>query len=122
VTAGSSSLKLLAEKIPTARPVEVDARNDCLVALQQGDADAYLGHTTFVRGMQQQDAQNTSIVGESLGTQDYGIAVSRDDPQLVAFVNGVLQQMRDDGRLATLFDTYHLPSTEIPLELSASAG
>src|SRR5438477_10670679 len=57
VTAGSSSVALLAKEIPTARPVEVAARNDCLVAIQQGDADAYLGHDTFVRVMVEQDPE-----------------------------------------------------------------
>ena len=31
-----------------------------------------------------------------------------------SFVNGVLQQMRDDGRLATLFTHYGLPTCENP--------
>ncbi len=114
VTAGSSSVGLLAEKIPTARPVEVDARNDCLVALQQGDADAYLGHTTFARGMRDQDPSMV-ILPESLRTQDYGIAVSKDAPDLLGLVNGVLQEMRDDGGLATLFSKNGVPMTEFPL-------
>lgn len=106
VTAGSSSLKLLAEKLPDARPVEVEARNDCLVAMQEGDADAYLGHETFVRGMQEQDPENTTVLEDSLATQHYGIAMSKQRPDLVRFVNGVLQQMREDGRLDQLYARY----------------
>jgi polar amino acid transport system substrate-binding protein len=122
VTAGSSSVKLLAEQMPDARPVEVDARNDCLVALQQGDADAYLGHTTFVRGMQEQDDQNLVMIPDSLRTQNYGIAIAKDHPELVGFVNGVLQQMRDDGRLADLFARYGLPACENPANNIECAG
>jgi polar amino acid transport system substrate-binding protein len=106
VTQGSSSVKLLDEIAPTARHVEVPARNDCLVALQQGDADAYLGHDTFIRGMHAQDPENTRIVDENLQVQHYGIALPQGHPEMVMFVNGVLEQMCKDGRLADLYRTW----------------
>ena len=60
--------------------------------------------------MHEQDPENTTVLPESLQTQHYGIAISKDRPELVAFVNGVLQQMRDDGRLAdSLGDYLELP-------------
>jgi polar amino acid transport system substrate-binding protein len=103
VTEGSSSVALLDEIAPTARHVEVPARNDCLVALQLGNADAYLGHDTFIRGMNEQDPDNTRIVREPNREQHYGIAISKDHPEMVSFVNAVLEQMRADGRLAELY-------------------
>jgi polar amino acid transport system substrate-binding protein len=106
VTAGSSSVKLLTEIAPRARRIEVPARNDCLVALQEADADAYLGHDTFIRGMHEQDLDNTRIVQRPNREQHYGIAISKDHPEMVAFVNAVLEQMRADGRLAALYQTY----------------
>jgi polar amino acid transport system substrate-binding protein len=106
VTEGSSSVALLDEIAPSARHVEVPARNDCLVALQQGDAVAYLGHDTFIRGMNEQDPDNTRIVREPNREQHYGIAISKDHPEMVAFVNAVLEQMRADGRLAALYRTW----------------
>ncbi len=106
VTEGSSSVKLLDEIAPTARHVEVPARNDCLVALQQGDAEAYLGHDTFIRGMHSQDPDNTRILDQSLQAQHYGIAMPQNHPEMVTFVNGVLEQMCKDGRLADLYRTW----------------
>src|SRR5262249_3550074 len=55
VTKGSSSVALLAKDAPDAVAVEVDARSDCLMKLQQGQAEAYLGHDSFMYGMLDQD-------------------------------------------------------------------
>ena len=54
------------------------------------------------------------MLGESLHEQNYGIAMSKQDPELVAFVNAVLQEMRDDGRLAALYAKYLGPGYVIP--------
>jgi polar amino acid transport system substrate-binding protein len=103
VTAGSSSVALLQEIAPKARSLEVQGRTDCLVALQQGDAAAYLAHDTFLLGMVRQDPQNMQILPTEYSTQDYGIAIAHERPALVRFVNGVLEQMRGDGRLVALY-------------------
>ena len=94
-------MKLLAEKAPDARSLEVPARTDCLVALQQGEADAYLGHDIFLRGMHDQDPL-TTILDENLKDQHYGIAISKDHPELVQFVNAVLDRMKADGTMDRL--------------------
>ncbi len=77
VTEGSSSVGLLEEKAPKARMLEVPGRTDCLVALQEGDADAYLGHDTFLRAMWEQDPYNMKIVPDPIKTQHYGIAIPK---------------------------------------------
>ena len=101
VTAGSSSVKLLQEQAPRAKALEVPARTDCLLALQQGEADAYLGHDIFLRGMKDQDPL-TRILPDSLKDQHYGIAISQEHPELVQFVNAVLERMRADGTMDRL--------------------
>jgi polar amino acid transport system substrate-binding protein len=102
ITAGSSSVKVLRREAPDAIPVLRDARTDCLAALQQGQADAYLSHDSILIGMQEQDA-TTKILPQRLNPQHYGIAISKEHPEFVRFVNAVLQRMRDDGELAFLY-------------------
>jgi len=107
VTEGSSSIGVLKEQAPaTTSIMEVPARNDCLVALQEGKADAYLGHDTFDRGLQAQDPTNTTILPQPLSEQNYGIAISKQHSEMVPFVNAVLEQMRQDGRLQALYDKW----------------
>jgi polar amino acid transport system substrate-binding protein len=43
----------------------------------------------------------------------YGIAISKDNPELLEAVNGALQEMKDDGTIQGLYDTY-LGGNEAP--------
>jgi polar amino acid transport system substrate-binding protein len=117
VTKGSSSIDLLEEQAPDAHVLKVDGRTDCLVALQEGVADAYLAHDTFLRAMKEQDSNMKILDKEVLADQHYGIAISKDRPDLVRFVNAVLQRMRDSGRLEKIYqDALHDDAPEAPPE------
>jgi polar amino acid transport system substrate-binding protein len=103
---GSSTIKTLEQEIDPGLETAavlylVDARQDCLVALQEGKVDAYLGHDTFVRGMADEDPQ-TRIVPQG-HLQHYGMAVNQAHPEFVRFVNGVLEQLRRDGSLQQMY-------------------
>jgi polar amino acid transport system substrate-binding protein len=106
MTKGSTSIDTLARLglQPPPKPWLVDARTDCLVALQEGEVDAYFGHDTFLVGMVDQDP-GLRMVPEGEG-QHYGIAMSPHDVTFVRYVNGVLDQLREDGTLANLYDEW----------------
>jgi polar amino acid transport system substrate-binding protein len=101
--AGSTSIQHIAENPaktdPPPVPVSVNDWNDCLVMLQQGQVDAISTDDTILAGMHRQDPDNTQLVGDKFSQEPYGLAMSKNSPDLVRFVNGVLQQMRDDGSL-----------------------
>ncbi|MET0626913.1 MAG: transporter substrate-binding domain-containing protein, partial [Acidimicrobiia bacterium] len=106
-TAGSSTIALL-ENVG-ARPVPVEARTDCLVKLQDGKVDAIATHDTILFGLHQQDAATTRIVPDDLSPgkpSNYGVALPHDDVAFASFVNGELQRMRVDGRLADLYERW----------------
>ena len=102
VTTGSSSVKVLGQAAPDAVQVPLEARTDCLVALQQGEVEAYFSHDAILFGMQEQDP-TTKILDQALSTQHYGIAIAKQHPEFVRFVNAVLERMRADGTLAFLY-------------------
>jgi len=78
---------------------------DCLVAMQQGRADAAVSDDTLLVGLAAQDP-NLEVIGEALTEEPYGIGVNQDNVDLVQFVNGVLEEMRQDGRWEALYQEW----------------
>lgn len=99
---GSTSIqKLLTYK---SRPVAYGVTNltDCLVALQQGQVDAISTDDTILAGLAQQDP-NTAVVGDQVEPEPYGIAVAHGNPDLIRYINGVLETIRGNGQWQTIY-------------------
>jgi len=79
----------------------VRLRSDCLVALQEGDAEAITSDDAILFGLNRQDPQ-TKIVGPTINCEHWGLAMRLDEPELVRFVNAVLARMRRERRLQGL--------------------
>ena len=92
-----------------------DDITDCLVAMQQGLADATTGDDTVLAGFAVQDP-NTEVVGDPFTEEPYGLGMNRGDDHVdfVRFVNGVLQQLRDSGRLQEIYDTWLIDTGGFP--------
>lgn len=93
---GSTSLTNIVRFNPDAIPVSTRDVVDCLVLLQQHQIAAVSTSDILLVALADQDPR-TTIVGRSLVDQPYGVAAARDAPDLVMFVNGVLERMRADG-------------------------
>jgi len=71
---------------------------DCVIRMQQGGVAAVSSDDIILAGLAAQDPQ-TEVVGRVLATAGYGVGMAKDAPDLVRFVNGVLEQGREDGTL-----------------------
>jgi polar amino acid transport system substrate-binding protein len=69
---------------------------DCLVELQEGQIAGISTDSSILLGFQAQDP-NTIIVGPSLGDVPYGMAINKNHPDFVRFVNGVLAKLERNG-------------------------
>jgi len=99
-TTGSDSLaRIIAAR---AIPVRVPYWTDCLVLLQQGDVAAISTDDTILDGLKAQDPW-TMLVGSRLSDEPYGLAISKQHPEFVRFVNAVLEQLRTDGQWAASY-------------------
>jgi polar amino acid transport system substrate-binding protein len=100
-TTGSTSLgtiRAMADLIAVAVPYWTD----CLVLLQQGDVAGISTDDSILAGLAAQDPY-TKIVGPRLADEPYGLAISKQHPDFVRFVNAVLARLRADGQWAASY-------------------
>ncbi len=101
-TAGSDSVGTI-EHYPThPRVVQVPYWTDCLVLLQQDQVAAISTDDSILDGLAAQDPF-TKVVGPPLTSEPYGLAMSKQRPDFVRFVNAVLAQERSDGAWAASY-------------------
>jgi polar amino acid transport system substrate-binding protein len=98
----TTSLATVARVAPAATLLAVQNWDDCLVALQQGQADVATTDDSILAGMAVQDP-NLHIVGPSLEPEPYGIGVHQADDDLVRAVNASLERIRRDGTWLSLY-------------------
>ena len=101
----TTSLATVARVAPTATLVAVQNMDDCLVVLQQGQADAMSTDDSILAGMAVQDP-NLQIVGPSLEAEPYGIGVNKSHEDLLRAVNASLERIRRDGTWMSLYDRW----------------
>ena len=99
-TMGADSLAAIVKY--RAIPVTVPYWTDCLVLLQQGDVAAISTDDSILYGLAAQDPW-TMVVGPRLTHEPYGLAISKQHPDFVRFVNAVLEQLRTDGQWAASY-------------------
>ncbi|WP_369371594.1 glutamate ABC transporter substrate-binding protein [Promicromonospora sp. Populi] len=101
---GTTTLERLAqwegvEAVPAA------THTTCLVLFQQGEVDAITGDDTVLAGFAAQDPY-AEVVGDPVSDEPYGVGIPADQPDMVRFVNGVLEDMIADGRWEESYDRW----------------
>ena len=109
---GSTSEKNIADATGgKAKPLLLDSYPACLLALQQGQADAVSTDETILFGLVKQDP-NTKIVGKPFSDEPYGIGVKKSSSDRVGFVpflNTWLAGLIKDGTWAKLYEKHISP-------------
>ncbi|AEF38988.1 transporter substrate-binding domain-containing protein [Hoyosella subflava] len=102
VVRGTTSLARIQRLQPAATILGVPAWADCLVALQQGQADAISTDDSILAGLNAQDPY-LEIVGGFLSSEPYGVGININNQDLVRFVNNTLERIRTDGTWNRLY-------------------
>ncbi|RDH76930.1 ABC transporter substrate-binding protein [Mycolicibacterium moriokaense] len=102
---GTTSLQRVFDLDPRPTLIGVTSWTDCLLMVQQGQADAISTDDVVLKGLARQDP-DVDVVGESLGIEPYGVGIAKGKQDLVRFVNGVLEDIRDDGTWERLYDRW----------------
>lgn len=99
---GTTSLSTLFALDPRPTLFGVSNWTDCLVMLQQGQIDAISTDDAVLAGLAEQDP-TLEMVGPSIAAEPYGVGIKLENDDLVRFVNGALDQMREDGTWERLY-------------------
>jgi ABC-type amino acid transport substrate-binding protein len=108
---GSTSEQNVTKAQPAAKALLLDSYPACLLALQQGQADAVSTDETILFGLVKQDP-NTKIVGKYFSDEPYGIGIKKNDGDrngFVAFVNTWLAAAIKDGTWGKLYEKHVFP-------------
>jgi glutamate transport system substrate-binding protein len=100
--ANSTAALALAKFAPTAKPLLFQEDGQCVAAVQQGRADAYV----LDQGILVSDASKNpavKVVGQPFTQEPYGIGVPLNDPTAKQFVNDWLKKVYADGSWAKLW-------------------
>ena len=98
---GSTYEANLKEQAPDAKLKLVDSYSECLELIQNGAVDAVSTDDVILTGMIIQD-DTLKLVGDPLTQEPYGAGIKKGETEMVEFVNGVFQELKDGGQWATL--------------------
>ena len=98
---------------PKITAVQVPFWTDCLVLLQQDEVAAVSTDDAILYGLQTQDPF-TKVVGPNLEDEPYGLAMSKQHPDLVRFVNAVVARDESDGGWEASYKHWVSPAGATP--------
>ena len=96
VQVGTKSVGYLKDNYPTVERVEVEKNQEMFNLVDIGRADAAVTGKPAAK-VYAQAKPTLTVLPEQLTTEDYGIAVRKDEPELRAAVNAALKKLKADG-------------------------
>jgi ABC-type amino acid transport substrate-binding protein len=102
---GSTYEETIREQAPEADLRLVDSYSECLELIQNGAVDAVSTDDVILTGMIIQD-DTLHMVGDELTTEPYGAGIKKGETEVVEFVNGVFEEMKQDGRWQEVYDEW----------------
>jgi glutamate transport system substrate-binding protein len=93
----AESIKKYLRDVPS-QLVLFDTYDKCRDALASHQVDAVTTDNVILLGFVSKDPGEFKLAGKSFTTEPYGIGVKKDDQQLRAFINDVLERTYADGR------------------------
>ncbi|MDW3685181.1 glutamine ABC transporter substrate-binding protein [Cupriavidus sp. CV2] len=105
VQVGTKSVNFLRENYPQVQRVEVEKNQEMFNLVEIGRADAAV--TGRPAAMQYVKARGgMRVVEKALTTEEYGMAVRKDTPELTRAVNAALAKLKADGTYAQLIQKW----------------
>lgn len=120
---GSTSASYIEENIEGATANTYEQLDQMYLSVEGGGSDAVLYDAPNVEYYILTAGEDSlKVVGDLLEAQDYGIAVAKDNDDLLAAMNEALAEIIDDGTYAEIFEKWFGSEPEWLDELAASAN
>jgi len=105
VQVGTKSVAFMKSQYPTTKLFEVEKNDQMFSLVQTGRADAAVtGKPAALLYAKQEPS--LAILKEQLTTENYGIAIRKDQPELTEAVNKAIVALKDDGTYSALVAKY----------------
>jgi polar amino acid transport system substrate-binding protein len=106
VQSGTTGEDWTKSNIPTAKRVPFKTATEAFAALQAGNVDAVINDLPVTVEIVKDKARGLIIVKEVATGEQYGFAVSKDNPDLLKAINDGLAKVKASGEYQTLYDKY----------------
>lgn len=88
-------------------PILFDTNNEAFMDLEAKRSDAVVADEVLARYyIKKRGAEKFKVLAEDFGEEEYGIGVRKEDAQLLAKVNGALDEMREDGKYEEIYQKW----------------
>lgn len=102
VQSGTTGEEWARENIPEATVVTLDDPIQCMTGVQQGLYDACVADEPVLSYLVKNSYTDCEVTEEIPTGEQYGIVVSKDNPNLTKAINKALAEMVDDGTMDSL--------------------
>jgi ABC-type amino acid transport substrate-binding protein len=100
---GSTYAEAIPEQAPDAELQLVDTYSECFELVQNGGVDAVSTDDVILTGMIIQD-DSLKLVGDEITEEPYGIGIPNETPDMQEFVDGVLDEIYENGYWTERYD------------------
>ncbi|GGK01975.1 glutamine ABC transporter substrate-binding protein GlnH [Lentibacillus kapialis] len=103
---GSTSSAYIDENIENADPNQYEQLDQAYLAVENGSADAILYDAPNVNYYIKTAGDNLKVVGDLYQAEDYGIAVSKGNEDLVTAIDDALATLKENGKYDEIYEKW----------------
>ncbi|MBR7797592.1 transporter substrate-binding domain-containing protein [Agaribacter marinus] len=103
---GSTSATYINENIKNAKASQFEQLDQAYLAVENGSADAILYDAPNVNYYIKTKGDNLKVVGDLYQAEDYGIAISKGQGELVTAINDALATLKENGKYDEIYEKW----------------
>jgi ABC-type amino acid transport substrate-binding protein len=117
---GSTSSRLIREKVPDVKVRDFPDQPAAFQALAQGQLDAYTNDGVQLAGLKVKapNPHEWEVVGAFYSSEPYAMAMRKNEPDFKELVDAALKQSLVSGRYFELYEKWFGPKGEVPYPMT----